>query len=157
MTAPITMDASELMIRLRSSVRCSKKVMAPAGSSAGGVICVLESDSGTDSDRVMGVIGSFLGTGDPSGIGLDFGRLFRRAWNRFGNRRDHRVVGGAGFYLRLARGCFRTGRRRGCCSLRGLGRGRSGGFFGGLFARRLECLALHFAHFFFECTLKIGG
>src|SRR6266478_8909791 len=144
-------------MRLRSSVGCSKKVMAPAGSSAGGGICELESDSSKDSGRAMGALGSFLRIGDRSRIGLDFGRLFRRAWNRFGNRRDYRIFGGVGFCLSLGRGRFCTCRLRGCCRLRGLGGGRSGGFFGGLFARRLECLALHFAHFFFECALKVGG
>src|SRR5258708_39166723 len=149
MTAPITMDASELMMRLRSSVRCSKKVMAPAGSSACGVIGELESDSGTDSGRVVGVIGSFSGTLDCGGSGLGFGRIFRGTRNGFGNRRDYRVFGGTGCCLRLGRGGLYAGRRRGWCSLSGLGSGRSDRLLSSLFARRLEGLALHFPPFFF--------
>src|SRR5229473_785848 len=41
MPAPIPIEMSELMMRLRSSLRCSKKVMAPAGSSSGVVCCEL--------------------------------------------------------------------------------------------------------------------
>src|SRR5260370_26438294 len=102
MTEPITMDASELIMRLRSSLRCSKKVMAPAGSSGGGVICVLDSDSGTDSGRMLGVRGSFLGVGSCGRIGLDFGWFFRGPWNGFGDRRNYRVFGSRRFCLGLA-------------------------------------------------------
>src|SRR6266566_1771000 len=64
-------------MRLRSSLRCSKKVIAPAGSSGGVVICVLDSDSGTDSGRGLVVIEGFLGTRDGSPLGAVLGRHCR--------------------------------------------------------------------------------
>src|SRR5713101_8531114 len=97
---------SELMMRLRSSLRCSKKVIAPPDSSGGVVICVLESESGTDSGRMLVVLGSFLGIRDLCSFSIRFGRLFRRAWNGFGHRRDHRVFGGARFCLCFVRKGF---------------------------------------------------
>src|SRR5260370_40017264 len=96
------------MMRLRSSLRCSKKVIAPAGSSGGAVICVLDSNSGTDSGRGLVVIERFLGTRDGSALGTAFGRLFRGAWNRFGCRGNHRVFRGAEFWLSLGGGRFCT-------------------------------------------------
>src|SRR6266849_5403214 len=75
-------------MRLRSSLRCSKKVIAPAGSSAGVVIGVLDSDSGRDSDWMLVVMGSFLGTRDRGG-----------GWIGFGS--DHRSGGGFRSFLAL--------------------------------------------------------
>src|SRR5260370_9467185 len=84
--APMTTEMSELMMRLRSSLRCSKKVIAPPGSSGGLVICVLDSDSGTDSGRMLVVImRSFLGICDRRSFGIRIGRLFQRAPDGFGH------------------------------------------------------------------------
>src|ERR1700687_6174002 len=144
-------------MRLRSSVRCSKKVIAPAGSSTGGVICELDSSSGTDSGWMLVVMECFLGIRDCFGSGFGFGRLFRRTWNRFDNRRDRKVLGGAGFCMNFARWCFRVsgpGRHEGRA---GFGGGRSSGRFSSLFALGMQSLALHFAHFLFEGALKVRG
>src|ERR1700731_3252395 len=143
-------------MRLRSSVRCSKKVIAPAGSSTGGVICELDSGSGTDSGRMLVVMECFLGIRGGFGSGLGFGRLFRRAWNRFDNWRDHKVLG-AGFCMNFARWRFRVrgpGWREGWA---GSGCGRSSDRFSSLLALGLQGLALHFAHFLFEGALKVRG
>src|SRR5260370_2489130 len=144
-------------MRLRSSVRCSKKVIAPAGSSTGAVICELDSDSGTDSGRMLVVMGTFLGTRDGGAFGFCLGRLFRRAGNRFNNRRDHQVFASAGFCMTLARGRFCVSgpgwRERGArlsCS------GSVDGFESFL-AFRLEGLTLHLSHFLFKGTLKVCG
>src|SRR2546429_1564970 len=75
-------------MRLRSSLRCSKKVIAPAGSSAGVVICELDSGSGMDSGRMLVVMGSFLGICHRRGFGLGLARLLRSAWNRFDDRSE---------------------------------------------------------------------
>src|SRR5260370_83006 len=143
-------------MRLRSSLRCSKNVIAPAGSSAGVVICELDSISGTDSGRMLVVMGRFLGTCNRGALGLGLGRFFRGARNRFDNRRDHKVFGSAGFCMDLAGGRFCVGgpgRHEGRTELGG----RSSCSFSSLFALGLEGLALHFAHFLFEGALKVRG
>src|SRR6267378_4534446 len=102
------------------------------------------------------VMECFLGIRDCFGSGLGFGRLFRRAWNRFGNWRDRSVLGGAGFFTNFARWRFGVrgpDRREGRA---GFG-GRSSGRFSSLFALGLQGLALHFAHFLFEGALKVSG
>src|SRR3989442_5883870 len=98
------MEMRELTMRLRSSLRCSKKVIAPPGSSGGVVICVLDSDSGTDSGRMLAVMGSFLGIRDRRGFGIRLGGLFRRERDGFGNPCDCRGFGGARFCLWLSWG-----------------------------------------------------
>src|SRR6266403_1967680 len=72
-------------MRLRSSLRCSKKVIAPAGSSGGGVICELDSGSGTGSGRMLVVMEGILGISDGSRFGFRLGPFFRRAWDGFGH------------------------------------------------------------------------
>src|SRR5260370_34506588 len=106
-------------MRLRSSLRCSKKVIAPAGSSAGVVIGVLDSDSGRDSGGRLVVMGSFLGTRNRGGFRPGFSRFFSRSWNRFDNRGNHWVLCSPGFRLRLAQ--WRVFARR---------NGRGGGWVG---------------------------
>src|ERR1700687_851054 len=144
-------------MRLRSSVRCSKKVIAPAGSSTGVVICELDSGSVTDSGRMLVVMECFLGIRDYFGSGLGFCRLFRRTWNRFDNRRDHKVLGGAGFCMNFARWCFRASGPSWREGRAGFGGGRSSSSFSSLFALGLQRLALHFAHFLFKGALKVRG
>src|SRR5258708_35396293 len=96
------MEMSELTMRLRSSLRCSKKVIAPPGSSGGVVICVLDWDSGTDSGRMLVIIvRSFLRIGDRRSFGVRLGRLFRGARDGFGYWWNYRVLPLAGFQLEL--------------------------------------------------------
>src|SRR5207253_9435070 len=143
-------------MRLRSSLRCSKKVIAPAGSSAGVVICELDSGSGTDSGRILVVMVRIFGTQARGILGLGVGGLFRGAWNGFGNRGGHRVFDGTRFSLSLDRRRFRvSGPSRGR-RWAGLGGRRSGGSLGSLLAFGLERLALHIAHLLFEGALKIS-
>src|SRR5260370_4880990 len=155
----MTTEMSEFTMRLRSWLRCSKKVIAPPGSSGGLVICVLDSDSGTDSGRMLVVImRSFLGIRDRRSFGIRLGRLFRRARDRFGHRSNYQVLRRAGFKLSIARwrGCysgpFRDGRRASLNSC-----SRSGDSLGSLLAFGLEGLALHLSHFFFKGALEISG
>src|SRR6266850_1205736 len=60
MPAPMPIEMREFMMRLRSSVRCSKKVMAPAGSSSGVALCGMGGSSGTGSGGLPGVLRSFM-------------------------------------------------------------------------------------------------
>src|SRR6266851_5275970 len=152
------MEMRELTMRLRSSLRCSKKVIAPPGSSGGVVICVLDSDSGTDSGRLLVVMGSFLGICDRRGLGLPIGRFFRRAWDRFGNWCDHWVFGGARFCPSLVRnGLSASGPAPGRWWDSLCGSRRSGSGFSGLLALGLHGLPLHLSHFFFEGALEVRG
>src|SRR5216683_3126837 len=119
------------MMRLRSSLRCSKNVIAPPGSSSGAVICVLGVESGTGSGRMLRVLGRVLGIRDRSS--------FRRA------------------AIRLDLGWWRF-RARGSSQRGGLARldgGGSGGCFSGFFALGHECLAFQVVHLFLECALKV--
>src|SRR5467141_3554867 len=101
MAAPTAMEMRELIMRLRSSLRCSKKVIAPAGSSGGVVICVLDSDSGTDSGRMLVVMGRFLGARNCGAFGSGLPRFFGGPRNRFGYRGNDRVLRGTGFRIGL--------------------------------------------------------
>src|SRR4029077_19918347 len=97
MAAPMTTEISELIMRLRSSLRCSKKVIAPAGSSVDVVSCELDSGSVKGSSRVLVFVERRLRTRDGGRFVVVFGWFFRRARNRFWHGRDHRVFRRARF------------------------------------------------------------
>src|SRR5450755_235072 len=63
MNAPMARAANELIKRLRSSVRCSKKVMAPPGSSSGTATAVGVGSAIAAWDPTMAVPGTVSDTG----------------------------------------------------------------------------------------------
>src|SRR5271155_4581831 len=96
----MTIAISELTIRFRNSTRCSKKVIAPAGSASGATMA----DSTTGSLAVSGwllVMGGVLGVrGNRGRVGLLFAVLFAAvllyaARHCFCHRRNHRRFAGA--------------------------------------------------------------
>src|ERR1700675_3305405 len=73
-TEPTRTEIRELMRRLRSSTRCSKKVMEPPDSAS--LVRTEESAAGVvvASGRMLGVMSSVLGRGGGGGLGF---------WRRF--------------------------------------------------------------------------
>src|SRR6267154_702523 len=158
MSAPIKTAMSELMMRLRSSFRCSKKVIAPAGSSVGVVVCELDSGSVKGLSRMPLVMGRFFGARDRCGFVPGFSRFFSGVRNRFGYRRDYGRFRNEGIWVGLDHGRLRPSgtSRRECWVGLGCGGGGSSGFCS-LLALGLHRLALHFAHFFFKGALEVRG
>src|SRR5215470_12279112 len=136
MPAPTPTATRELMMRLRSSIRCSKKVICPPEPSSGSCeFCGLASSW---LSVVMGGRIARLGSAGSPGTTLLLARGFARGSARHGfvHRRNHGFLG--------------FGRRGG--RFRG---GRKGGRFGGggfvlLLPLRLAVLSLDVAHLLFE-------
>src|SRR5215472_3256721 len=143
------------MMRLRSSVRCSKNVIVPPGSSARPASCELGAESVTGSRVFLGVLRRFLQICGSCSVFCGAFRATRYGLCDGGNERSFAC-------RRFCRGLVREslGTRRSRLSPR-LTRLRShgaGGYsFGSLFALSQHSLTLEVAHLLFKRRFEVRG
>src|SRR5277367_954266 len=155
----MTIAISELTIRFRNSTRCSKKVIAPAGSASGATMAASATGSLAISAWLL-VMGGVLGVcGNRGRLGLLsdlllFDLLLFAPRHRFRHRRDHRRFGRPMLRIRLRRQGLRP--RRGALRSRLWRSNRSGrGSALRLLALIQNRLPLDCAHLFFKRALEI--
>src|SRR5215831_17336224 len=134
------------MMRLRSSVRCSKNVMVPPGSSVRPESCELGAESVTGSHGVLRVLGRLLYIRAFGFRAVPRG-AFGVAWYGFGDGGDDWSFANWRFHRRLARRSFSPRRRRKCGGLTRLSRSATGGHhFRSLISLGQQGLPLQVAH-----------
>src|SRR5215467_3976395 len=133
------------MMRRRNSLKCSKKVIAPPGSSAEPEFCGLCVEPGTRSGRRLGALFGFFRF-DCGCFGFGFERFLARTRDGFVSRGNCRGFARRRFGARGSNGGSR---------LDWLGGSRGGRRLCGLFALRQKRLTLQVAHFLLKSSPKV--